>query len=80
MMCHGEGSHWKTMGMMKGLVLIVIGVLWWMTNYGSLDAAIWDWLLPLLVVLLGVKLLVMPMCKCEGCSKMNDEHGEHSHA
>lgn len=73
-MCMGEGSHGKIMCKTKGLVLVVIGILFWLTNSGTLDGDFWNWLLPLLVILLGVKMLVMSMCKCKSCVNMKDQH------
>ena len=46
--------HNQETWMVKGLVLVVVGVLWWLTNYDILDAKLWDWLLPLIIVLLGL--------------------------
>lgn len=78
-MCCGH-PHGKMIGMVKGLVLLGIGILWWLTNYGMLEPEFWDWLLPLLVILLGVKMLGMPMCKCEACQAWRSEKdGDKAH-
>ena len=61
------GSHGKMVHMLMGLALVVLGVLWWLTNYGTIDSAFWDWLLPLLVILWGLMALVMPCCGCDNC-------------
>ncbi|MBI2426706.1 MAG: hypothetical protein HYV34_02570 [Candidatus Kerfeldbacteria bacterium] len=60
----------------KGLVLIVIGILWWFTNAGLLDGAFWDWLLPVLVIALGLKMVVLASCQCEACRECKDEKME----
>lgn len=61
------------MMMVKGLVLVVVGVLWWLTNYEVLDATLWDWLLPLLVVLLGLWWM-MPQGQDHGCCQTEEKH------
>ncbi len=63
----------KNMMMVKGLVLVVVGVLWWLTNYDVLDATLWDWLLPLLVVLLGLWWM-MPQTHEHECCKTEEKH------
>lgn len=65
--------HEKSMKPIKGLVLIVIGILWWFTNAGLLDAGFWDWLLPVLVIALGLKMVVIASCQCKACTECQDE-------
>lgn len=71
------GSHYRMMSIVGGVVLVVLGILWWMSNNGSLDPEFWDWLLPLLVIVWGVSMLMMPMCKCEGCCETGEHHKKH---
>jgi hypothetical protein len=52
-MMYGD-PHGKMTSKVFGGILVIVGILWWLTNYGVLDAAFWDWLLPLLVILLGL--------------------------
>ncbi len=56
--CNGANSHCNCMHhkvpMLGGLGLVVLGVVLFLTNYGWLDANVWQWLLPVAVVAAGV--------------------------
>lgn len=57
--CDGNNAscgcfHHKS-GLWHGLLFVVLGGLWYATNYGYLDKGLWQWLLPALVVLWGLK-------------------------
>lgn len=71
-------------GLWLGLLLIVLGVVWYLTSYDYISGDVWKWLLPLVVVLLGLKHVVMGMMKegegmkgmCPSCKKgMCKMHG-----
>ncbi|MBI3120178.1 MAG: hypothetical protein HYZ08_01030 [Candidatus Kerfeldbacteria bacterium] len=69
------GPHGRGTGMLGGLVLIAVGVLWWLTNTDVVDGKFWDWLLPLLVILCGLACLAMPMCGCAKCKAWKEGGG-----
>ncbi len=71
MMC--GSPHGKMTSKVFGGVLIIVGILWWFTNYGIMDTLFWDWLLPVLVILLGLWKIAMSSCGCEKC-KIEEPH------
>ncbi len=61
--CDGNNAscncmHHKMHGVLGGVVLVVLGVLWLLDNYDVVSSDFWMWLLPVLVILLGLKCLV----------------------
>ncbi|MCW1930668.1 MAG: hypothetical protein KIH62_005185 [Candidatus Kerfeldbacteria bacterium] len=61
-MCTMRGHHncgplclYRVMPFLEGFVVIVLGVFLFMTNYGFLNAEIWKWLFPLVIMLVGFK-------------------------
>lgn len=77
--CDGQNANCNCMhhkkGMWVGLLLIVVGVLWYLSSYGYITQDFWKWLLPLVIVLVGVKMMMMNgMSKGKGMSGMM--HGE----
>lgn len=64
-----HGPHKRSSVMVDGIVVLVVGVLWFMTNYEIMDSEFWTWLLPGLVILCGLRILLMPMCPCPECVK-----------
>lgn len=61
--CDGNNAscgcmHHKMHGMLGGVVLVVLGVLWLLDNYDVVSSDFWMWLLPVLVILLGLKCLM----------------------
>ena len=70
MMC--GSPHGKMTSKVFGGVLIIVGILWWFTNYG-----LWILVLigsfPVLVILLGLWKIAMSSCGCEKC-KIEEPH------
>lgn len=61
--------------MLGGLGLVVLGVVLYLTNYGWLSMDVWDWLLPLALILGGIHCSMccsikrMEQCKMGQCCK-----------
>lgn len=57
------------MWMMHGLLVVVVGVLWLLSNYEVIGKDFWMWLLPILVIVIGFKCMMM----CGKKTGMNQE-------
>ncbi len=44
--------------MFLGLLVVILGVLWLLNNYGILHGGIAKWLFPVLVILVGLRMLM----------------------
>ncbi len=55
MMMHDKSSY----KMFWGVLLITIGVLLWLSNTGVISGSIWDWLFPIVIILMGLKMLMV---------------------
>ena len=65
--CNGAHSctcwHHK-LPMLGGIGLVALGVVLFLTTYGWLDEGVWQWLLPLALVLGGLHCCVKRGCSC----------------
>jgi len=43
--------------MSLGLVFVIVGVLWLLQKMGIIDGSFWDYLAPVLIILIGLDLL-----------------------
>lgn len=51
--------HEKNSGkMFWGVLLVIAGVLLWLSNAGVISGSIWDWLIPIIIILIGLKMLM----------------------
>lgn len=64
---------YRIMPFLEGFVVIVLGVFLFMTNYGFMDASIWKWLLPLVVMLVGFKWITTGAYGNDCCDDMMDD-------
>lgn len=65
---------YRLMPFLEGFVVIVLGVFLFMTNYGFMDAEIWKWLFPLVVMLVGFKWITNGSHECDCDDMMMDDY------
>lgn len=58
---------YRIMPFLEGFVIIVLGVFLFMTNFGFMDASIWKWLFPLVIMLVGFKWITTGAHGCDCC-------------
>lgn len=70
--CCDGNKHCKCMcHKMKGVGVIVLGLYWFVYNYGWVSSDSWKWVLPLAVVLCGLKKMMMANhcgSSCKSCA------------
>lgn len=60
------------MPFLEGFIVIVLGVFLFMTNYGFMDASIWNWLLPVTIMLIGFRWIARDSMSGCDCNDMDD--------
>lgn len=62
----------RIMPFLEGFIIIVLGVFLFMTNYGFMDSSIWQWLLPVTIMLAGFRWITRESYNNCDCNDMDD--------